>query len=158
MEDVPLPEMLVGQESEALATTLYASDFLSQFADVLHLHQAISFQQLHVSACLFVRCCYLSAGPALADVSIVVGLQPGMLLQCSIVAWPLCYVWHESPSQARLASNASDAQSMHAMQEMLTAAPAPSSDSPQSALWLIFRSLLAFILEVCAQVSCNAAS
>ncbi|KAK9806531.1 hypothetical protein WJX73_007900 [Symbiochloris irregularis] len=77
-EDVPLPEMLMGQESEALATTLYASDFLSQFADELKLHQAISFQRLH---------------------------------------------------------------------EMLTASRAISVEDPQSALWSIFRSLMAFILE-----------
>ena len=54
-EDVPLPEMLGSQESEALATTLYASDFISQFSDVLHVQQPLSFLQLHVSRLAYTR-------------------------------------------------------------------------------------------------------
>ncbi|MCJ1461823.1 hypothetical protein MMC07_000422 [Pseudocyphellaria aurata] len=47
-EDVPLPEMMGSEESEALATTLYTSDFITHFADMLGLKQGLSFLQLHV--------------------------------------------------------------------------------------------------------------
>lgn len=47
-EDIPLPEMMGAEESEALATTLYASDFISQFAEVLELQQGLTFLRLHV--------------------------------------------------------------------------------------------------------------
>ena len=47
-KDVLLPEMLGSEESEALAATLYASDFISQFADVLGIEQPPGYLQLHV--------------------------------------------------------------------------------------------------------------